>query len=1022
MIRKESVFFVFMLLCILVNSPSLGQSLSKVRSKEIDAQVEELMETGDIPGVSLVIVLEDQNIVKSYGYANVETSQKVTSKTLFELASCSKAFTALAIMNLVERGELDLKSDVSNYLPGFKVSFDGKPVNITVEQLLHHTSGIPWNTLAKIPESNSRYALEKTVAVLRDQELSKLPGKEFEYATINYDVLALILEKVTGEVFETYMQKSILDRIGLINTTVGRPKRGAPIAKGYKISFFEPRPFNAPRYKGNNAAGYIVSNAEDITKWLQLQLQLKETEFKASIAATHLRDSTVPVHGMSSYGKGWYVLLDGSNQIFHSGLNPNFSSHIILNPTKKIGIAVMANANSGNTKNIGIQAMNLLLGEELEEDLIVTDRGDRIFSMLSLAISFFIILVISYILWSARDIIRKNRVFLGVRWEKINLLFAPVLIAIPLAVGIYLLPEAVAGFNWRSILVWTPASAEALLKLVVLAWIICYLAFALGFFFPEKNEYKRGIPQIILFSTLSGCANVLVIIMVTSALNSPMELKFLVFYYCLVLLIYLLGKRFVQIKLTKTTVNLVYDMRMKVLSKVLMTSYQKLEKIENGRIFTVINDDTTSIGSSAQLFVRLVTSFITIVGSCVYMLSISLWATAVVVSVMIMLIVIYYFVSQSANPYYEEARDERNIFMGLIDGLVNGLKEISQHRRKKGAYKEDLSGSASRFKNKNLTAAIKFINGVLFGESLLLILLGIVAIGLPWLFPNISFFTLMSFVIVLLYLIPPINGVLNSIPEVMQLRVSWRRIQLFLKEIPADLNLTKRLKPDTIKHKIKRIKVQDVHFNYGNVDFSQGSFSLGPVDFEINAGEVLFISGGNGSGKTTLAKILTGLYKPDKGSILIDEKKIANVELGEYFSTVFNPPYLFKKLYGIDTSKKGQLIDDLLKLLHLDHKVKVVNNEFSTLELSSGQRKRLGLLQCYLEDAPIYLFDEWAADQDPEFRYFFYRRLIPDMKALGKTIIAISHDDFYFNVADRIIKMREGKMEIIDTKKVMLPS
>ncbi len=194
---------------------------------------------------------------------------------------------------------------------------------------------------------------------------------------------------------------------------------------------------------------------------------------------------------------------------------------------------------------------------------------------------------------------------------------------------------------------------------------------------------------------------------------------------------------------------------------------------------------------------------------------------------------------------------------------------------------------------------------------------------------------------------------------------------------------------------------------------------MGPVNFEALAGEVVFITGGNGSGKTTLAKVLIGLYKPDSGSITINGKEIPNVELSEYFSTVFNPPYLFKKLYGIATEEKKEKINYFLEILDLKDKVSIADDEFSTIELSSGQRKRLGLLQCYLEDSPIYLFDEWAADQDPEFRRFFYRMLIPEMKTSGKLIIAISHDDFYYDVADKIIEMREGGVTVVTKEKIL---
>jgi ABC-type siderophore export system fused ATPase/permease subunit len=162
--------------------------------------------------------------------------------------------------------------------------------------------------------------------------------------------------------------------------------------------------------------------------------------------------------------------------------------------------------------------------------------------------------------------------------------------------------------------------------------------------------------------------------------------------------------------------------------------------------------------------------------------------------------------------------------------------------------------------------------------------------------------------------------------------------------------------------------------------------------------------------------LLTGLYTPDKGRILINDESLKEDQLSEYFSVVFSPAYLFQKLYKVNTENRAEETNRYLELLDLGDKLEIVNNRYSTIRLSGGQRKRLALLQCYLEDSPIYLFDEWAADQDPEYRNFFYRTLLPEMKRQGKIVIAITHDEHYFDVADRVLKMKQGKLENIMTQ------
>lgn len=1010
----KRIGWVLTLFCTFFTSNELlSQTLKEESLKKIDEMVTDLMEEGDIPGLALSIVEGQKDTILNFGYANRELGHKVTTKTLFELSSNSKAFTALAISELLLEGKIDQEKYVSHYIPWFRTTYNGVDAKIKVRHLIHHTSGIPWETISGIPESNEENALRQTIETLKNVELSHEPGKKFEYATINYDVLALIIQKVTSVPFEVYME-NLFSKLQLDNTSIGNAKDDQLKASGHKISFFDARPYEAPIYRGNNAAGYVISNAEDMVKWLRLQLGETKTGLWEAIKATHVRDETVPLHNMSSYAKGWEVSLRGNGEIYHSGLNPNFTSHVILRLDEGLGIAVLANSNSAYTSLIADRVVKVLMNEKINEKFKPGDQNDGLFSMLSIAFSIYTLLVLAYIVFIGVQIVQKKRAFEKLTLKKIGKFTGLLVILSPFLLAVYLLPEAIAGFDWKAILVWTPTSFEILVKLSLISIAASYIGFVVGTLFPERNFYKKRIPQIVLFSILSGVANVLVIIMVTSALDTSLDVFYLVFYFVLIAAVYLLGRRFVQSELVKINQTLMYDIRVKLINKIMRTSFQKLEEIEKGRIYTVVNEDVTLMGSATGTFVNLITSIITILGAFVYMFSISAWSTFIIVITMMFLAYLYHYVGQKANVYFERGRDERNTFMNLVNGMVDGMKEINLHKIKKNQYTEDMSNSAYVFKDKNTIADIKFVNAFLVGESLLLLLLGLVSIGLSRIYPDTSFFTLMSFVIVLLYLIGPINSVLNAVPHLMRLKVSWFRIQKFLKDIPADMASGELQEYKIPESTVQSIKMEDITFNYAPTkQGNKRSFGIGPIDFEISKGEVLFITGGNGSGKTTLAKIITGLYKPDTGSIKINNKLVTDSELGECFSVTFNPLYLFKKIYGISLEDKHEEIQSIIETLQLQHKVEVKDDEFSTINLSSGQRKRLGLLKCYLEDRPIYLFDEWAADQDPEFRYFFYRELIPQMKASGKIVITITHDSHYFDVADKILELREGKMNLI---------
>jgi len=183
----------------------------------------------------------------------------------------------------------------------------------------------------------------------------------------------------------------------------------------------------------------------------------------------------------------------------------------------------------------------------------------------------------------------------------------------------------------------------------------------------------------------------------------------------------------------------------------------------------------------------------------------------------------------------------------------------------------------------------------------------------------------------------------------------------------------------------------------------------------VQRGEIIFLVGGNGSGKSTALRLMTGLYKADAGQIMVDGRVLDSfgfAGLREQFSAIFANFHLFDRLYGLENISEqsvNQLIDDM----ELTGKVRYKNGQFTDLNLSTGQRKRLALIAAILEDRPIYAFDEWSAEQDAHFREVFYRKILPQLKQKGKTIIAVTHDERYWNVADRIVKFDLGKIQEI---------
>jgi putative ATP-binding cassette transporter len=298
------------------------------------------------------------------------------------------------------------------------------------------------------------------------------------------------------------------------------------------------------------------------------------------------------------------------------------------------------------------------------------------------------------------------------------------------------------------------------------------------------------------------------------------------------------------------------------------------------------------------------------------------------------------------------------------------------------------------------------------GQLLLFIIIGLVLFALPaW--KNFSPQVLTGYAINTLYMMTPLQVILSALPALGRASVALRKVQdlgISLFEDPSEESSSTPVASEQSWHLLELVSVAHTYYRESEDD----SFMLGPLDIRFLPGELVFLTGGNGSGKTTLMKLLTGLYLPESGQIILDGEPVAAQSLERYrqlFSTVFSDFYLFESLLGLNAPELDDRARRYLIDLHLDHKVRVENGVLSTLALSQGQRKRLALLTAYLEDRPFYIFDEWAADQDPVFKALFYTQLLPDLKRRGKTVLVISHDDKYYYVADRIIKLDRGKIE-----------
>jgi putative ATP-binding cassette transporter len=275
---------------------------------------------------------------------------------------------------------------------------------------------------------------------------------------------------------------------------------------------------------------------------------------------------------------------------------------------------------------------------------------------------------------------------------------------------------------------------------------------------------------------------------------------------------------------------------------------------------------------------------------------------------------------------------------------------------------------------------------------------------------NVNTEVLTGYTLIILYMTGPLQAIMGMVPTLTHASVAVEKIASL--GLPQETSIggpPQQLQPAPVWSKLTLEGVAHTYYR----EKEDGTFTLGPIDLTLRPGELVYLIGGNGSGKTTLAKLLSGLYAPESGGIRFNGQMVTDETREAYrqnFTVLFSDFFLFDSLLGINPANLDERARRHLVELQLDHKVQVTDGKLSTTDLSQGQRKRLALLNAFLEDRPIYIFDEWASDQDPIFKGVFYHQILPELKARGKTVVVISHDDRYYNLGDRIVKLESGKL------------
>lgn len=538
----------------------------------------------------------------------------------------------------------------------------------------------------------------------------------------------------------------------------------------------------------------------------------------------------------------------------------------------------------------------------------------------------------------------------------------------------------------------------------------------LSFLLRLSKEIPRSrlrIAFIAIAGIISGAASTSMVALITEILTREGSRTSLLVGMFIVLCIALPIFRFLsQILLIDLAQKSLLAFRLRLARSILAAPLRHLETVGQHRLLATLTTDISTIVDAITMIPVLV-MHVTVVVSCMIYLG---WLSPVVLleiaGFIVLGVVSYQLPIIRAVRHFLKSREIFDSLIKDVRALTEGTKELKMHRRRRWGFLKRMEATAEAFRRENRAGFVVFSAASSWGQAIFFVVLGLLVLLLPQFQPMDSR-TLVGFTVILFQMMVPLEVLMNALPNLGRALASAKAVE----EMGFSLETEAREREGTADlpadARWERLELAGVTHRYRREN-EEESFLLGPIDLAIEPGELVFLVGGNGSGKTTLAKLMLGLYAPESGEVRLGGRTIDDSnreEYREHFAVVFSDFFVFETLLGLDAGALDDEARKYLTKLHLQQKVQVKDGALSTIDLSQGQRKRLALLTAYLENRPIYLFDEWAADQDPVFKEIFYLELLPELKARGKTVFVISHDDHYFHVADRVLKLDYGKIE-----------
>jgi len=537
----------------------------------------------------------------------------------------------------------------------------------------------------------------------------------------------------------------------------------------------------------------------------------------------------------------------------------------------------------------------------------------------------------------------------------------------------------------------------------------------------ESNASKK---QILFMAAVSGLANGLLLAIVNLAAaevyNRELEARlFVVYLISLVLFVYTQKIAFVEA--ITSVEQALQQVKLRIVNKVRRVELRFIEEHQEMGGYTALTQDSSLISQTAMKMVIAAQSLLVLLFSSIYLALLSPFSFLLTLFAITTGVIVFFSHFQQTSEELQAAEQKEGQFLDRFSAMQQGFKELQVNRCESDDMFSHLNDSISQAKDLKVSANTRLFFDAMLGNFVFYLLLLLIVSLLPLVLPTSSE-TTHKVVASILFIFGPVGMFTGAMSMIMKTESAIKNLYALEEKLDASIQIQEPQCPEKYQN-FKQIRIQNLKFHYADAH-GKTLFLSGPHNLIIQRHEMLFIVGGNGSGKSTFLKLLMALYHAEQGSIYVDDEKIQMPMYPNYralFSIVLTDFYLFDRIYGLPDINATE-VNKWLVILELDKKTRYENGRFTNMDLSTGQKKRLAFIIAVLKNRPICIFDELAADQDPGFRKKFYEQILPDLKAQGRLVIVVSHDDKYFYLADRIIKLQDGHIASVIEKSPLNPS